>query len=265
MRYTRTNVLLGLAAVVASPCWFYYQKPTRYTEPTRPIQHLGIIMDGNRRWAKRNGFKPWIGHKKGVDPVKMTLEYCLEHKIPHLTLYTFSLENFNRPQQELDYLFNILAKEISQKELQDIFERGIRVRFIGDRARFPAQLIDTINDIEEKTANNTALTLNLLFCYGGQQEIVVAAQRLARRCRDGEIDPQDITPQVFQEQLWLGDGPSPDLIIRTAGDQRLSNFLTWASAYSELAFLPCFWPDLTEKLLHETISNFYTRKRTFGT
>lgn len=233
-------------------------------EPAKGIKHLGIIMDGNRRWAKSHGYKPWIGHKKGVEPVRTTLEFCIKNQIPYLTLYVFSLENFNRPQQELAYLFDVLAQQIADQELDKLFKEGIKVRFIGERSLFPEKLKTLIEDIETKTQHGTKLNVNLLFCYGGQQEIVAACKKLAQKCAQGILMPEEITPELFADSLWSAPVPPPDLIIRTAGDQRLSNFLTWSAAYSELTFLPCFWPEITQEMLIKTVNNFYNRKRTFG-
>lgn len=272
------KVLLGILAItilslgLALGCvWYMYSRHVIHDILTLPdipdtkrIKHLGIIMDGNRRWAKQHGMKPWLGHKQGVEPVRTSLEFCVKNEIPYLTLYVFSLENFNRPQEELSYLFDVLANQIADQELDKLFQEGIKVRFIGDRALFPEKLKPLIDDIEEKTQYGHKLTLNLLFCYGGQQEIISACRQIGQACADGNLKPEDITPQLFEQYLWMGPLPPPDLIIRTAGDQRLSNFLTWACAYSELTFLPCFWPEITEKDLAHVITNFYNRKRTFG-
>lgn len=243
-----------------------YQRILNVTEipQAKRIKHLGIIMDGNRRWAKAHGYKPWIGHQKGVEPVRTTLEFCIKNSIPYLTLYVFSLENFNRPQEELSYLFDVLAQQIADQELDRLFQEGIQVRFIGERSLFPEKLKPLIDDIETKTKNGTRLTLNLLFCYGGQQEIIAACKKIAQECTSGDLHFEDITPDIFAQHLWTGPLPPPDLIIRTAGDQRLSNFLTWGAAYSELCFLPCFWPEITQEKLADVVADFYKRKRTFG-
>ncbi len=261
-----------LMVVGAYITWAAYRATSYQHVPTPPvtctegksIQHVGIIMDGNRRWAKQHGHKPWIGHKKGVEPVRTSLEFCIKNNIPYLTLYVFSLENFNRPQEELSYLFDILAQQISDSELDKLFQEGVMVKFIGDKKAFPEKLASLIQTIEEKTKDGKKLTLHLLFCYGGQQEIVAACQQIATRCAQGTLKPEEITPALFKQHLWSGACPPPDLIIRTAGDQRLSNFLTWDSSYSELAFLPCFWPEITEEMLADTLEKYYLRKRTFG-
>ncbi|MBY0109986.1 MAG: di-trans,poly-cis-decaprenylcistransferase [Candidatus Babeliaceae bacterium] len=274
MIFKRLYILLFFSAFFIGSAyitWLYY----RYTlhnnflkiqdiSHEKRIKHLGIIMDGNRRWAKSHGYKPWIGHKKGVEPVRTALEFCIKNRIPYLTLYVFSLENFNRPQEELSYLFDVLAQQIADQELDKLFKEGIKVCFIGERSLFPEKLKPLIEEIESKTAQADQLTLNLLFCYGGQQEIVAACKKIASECALGTLDCDKITPELFSHYLWSGPMPPPDLIIRTAGDQRLSNFLTWASAYSELCFLPCFWPEITDSMLTESIEKFYQRKRTFG-
>ncbi len=273
MIFKRLHILLFFSSLVGCVCtaWLYYRYSSynhflkiQDIPQEKRIKHLGIIMDGNRRWAKSHGYKPWIGHKKGVEPVRTTLEFCIKNQIAHLTLYVFSLENFNRPQEELSYLFDVLAQQIADQELDKLFKEGIKVRFIGERSLFPEKLKPLIEDIESKTAQGDQLTLNLLFCYGGQQEIVAACQKIASEAAAGILDCEKITPEIFSHYLWSGPIPPPDLIIRTAGDQRLSNFLTWASAYSELCFLPCFWPEITDAILTESLEKFYQRKRTFG-
>jgi len=229
----------------------------------KPIKHLGIIMDGNRRWAKKKGLQAWIGHKEGVNPVKETINFCLEHQIQHLTLYVFSLENFKRPAEELNYLFDVLAQEVASKEFTELMEKGIHVSFIGARNLFPPQLVPIILDMEQKTATNTKLHLNLLFCYGGHQEILAAAQQLCQQVKEG-TGKVPATFDDFKQALWSHNLPPLDLIIRTAGDQRLSNYLPIQSAYSELYFVTCYWPDLTRKELDDAGLFFSKSKRNFG-
>lgn len=232
---------------------------------TQPISHLAIIMDGNRRWAKAQGMQPWKGHQSGIEPVKQTVEFCIEQGIPHLSLYTFSLENFNRSEQELTELFATIKKGLTNQEFKKLTEHGVRVRFIGDRTRFPDHLLDTITDIEQRTQNGSQLSLNLLFCYGGQQELASALQAIGTEIAQGTLHPSAITPSLIQNYLWSGDAPAPDLIIRTGGAQRLSNFLTWQSAYSELMFTKKYWPEITKQDLAEFLKNFEAIKRNFGT
>jgi len=259
-------LLIGCILIISiiGIAFIFLQKKVTASVEHCSIQHLGIIMDGNRRWARKHGYKPWIGHKQGVTPVKTTLEFCLKHAIPHVTLYAFSLENFKRPKDELDYLFNLLAKELAAKELNALFEKGIKVQFIGDATQFPVQLQKTIQTVEEKTAQGTHLTLHLLFCYGGQQEIIAATQRIAQDVAAGALNPEDLTSEIFEQKLWLSDAPRPDLIIRTGGAKRLSNFLTYQSAYSELCFLDCYWPEITEDDLALAVNQYEVTQRNFG-
>lgn len=256
-------ILLCIGACIVGITLFLKKDPSPVLSSCT-IRHLGIIMDGNRRWAKRNGFKPWIGHKQGVEPVKTTLKFCLENKIPYVTLYAFSLENFKRSAQELHYLFDILAQEIASKELESLFEQGIKVTFIGDKSRFPEQLHETIDTVQEKTKNGDKLHMNILFCYGGQQEIVATTKKLAQQVQAGTLQPEDITPELFEKSLWTNGTPAPDLILRTGGAQRLSNFLTYQSAYSEILFLNCFWPDLTNDDLINAVNKYESSQRNFG-
>lgn len=236
--------------------WFQEEPRIESLKPLlaqKPLKHLGIIMDGNRRWAKKQGLKPWIGHKEGVNPIKETLSFCQEHGIKELTLYVLSLDNLKRPQEELSYLFDVLAQEIASKEFEGLVKRGIRVRFIGDRTKFPAQLVPLIEDIEAQSAANQHVNLNLLFCYGGTYEIEAAAAACG-----GD-------PEKFQASLWSRDIPPLDLIIRTGGCKRLSNYLPIQSTYAELYFSDRLWPELTKKDLHEAVRFFVEAKRNFGT
>ncbi len=254
--------IVVVSIYILSQGWHAFSKRDDAMLPS--IKHLGVIMDGNRRWAKKSGLSPWIGHRKGVEPVKATISFCLKHNIPYLTLYAFSLENFKRSQQELDFLFNTLAQEIASKELGELFEQGIKVRFIGDRSLFPSQLVPIINDIEEKTAGGTRMELTILFCYGGRQELFEAAKKLAHEVKEGRVDSSMITQKDFEACLWTGNLPTPELIIRTGGMCRLSNFLPYQAAYSELYFLKCFWPDITEDHLIDALLWLKDRPRNFG-
>lgn len=261
-----------LLALMALGIWFFMRKQQLPSSEllkeqltAHPLHHLGIIMDGNRRWAKKHGFKPWIGHKEGVKSVKAAIEFSLEFGIKELTLYVLSLENLKRPEEELAYLFDILAPELAGKEFDELFKQGIHVRFIGDRTKFPAQLVPIITDIEKKTATHDKLFLNLLFCYGGQQELVAAAQKICTLCAEKKITPESIDKEIWMQALWSGALPPLDLIIRTAGDQRLSNYLPVQSAYADLYFTSTLWPDLTKEELFEAVKFFLKAKHTLGT
>lgn len=221
-------------------------------------------MDGNRRWAKKQGFKPWVGHERGVDPVKTTVEFCIEQKIPHLSLYAFSLENLNRSAEELDHLFQTIEKGLTTDEFEKIINNGVCVKFIGERERFPSRLMPTITDIEQRTNKGTTLTLNILFCYGGQQELTDTMKRIGKLIEAQQLTADAITPDIIQQQLWTSMSPNPDLILRTGGNQRLSNFMPWQSAYAELMFTDTYWPDITKEDLFNTLQKFETVQRNFG-
>lgn len=265
----RTALLLIISIVIGCSGYLWYTRRPKSTTLPRleghTLRHLGIVMDGNRRWAKKKGLAAWLGHQKGTDPVRLSVEFCIEQNIPHLSLYALSLENLKRPQEELDHLFDIIEKSLTSDDFETLVRHGVKINLIGDRSKFPERLRPVLADIEQKTENGTALTLNILFCYGGQQEIVAAAQALARMTHKGALSPDAITPTLFEEQLWLKDSPAADLIIRTGGCNRLSNFLTWHSAYSELMFTTTYWPDITKQDLHDAVVQFMDIKRNFGT
>ncbi len=227
------------------------------------MQHLAIIPDGNRRWATNNKLKAHFGYNKGMEVFQTAIKVCIDNNIKYLTFYTFSLENFNRSEAEKGYLFSSLPTEFLKK-LPELIENGVKVQFLGDQNFFPAQLRQTILEIEEKTKSLNCLTLSLLFCYGGRQEIVSAAQKLAQRVLAGDLKPDEITEDLFRTSLLTGLMPDPDLIIRTSGIVRLSNFLPFQAAYSELKFLDCFWPDVSEQILQGCIDEFNGVKRNFG-
>lgn len=228
------------------------------------LKHLACIMDGNRRWAKQKGLLAWLGHKEGLVAAKRVINFCLKESIPYLSLYTFSLENFRRPEQELNYLFNVLMREMKNELLADCLAKGIAIRFVGDRALFPQSVREVCDELEEKTRDLKTLQVNLLFCYGGRQEIVHGIKQLMDDVHAGKVDLTTLTEEQFADRLWTGDLPAPDLIIRTGGVKRLSNFFLYQAAYSELYFLDCMWPELTDAHLTQAISSFTTCQRNFG-
>jgi undecaprenyl diphosphate synthase len=231
------------------------------------IRHLGVIMDGNRRWARKHTLNPWVGHRKGVEPLKQTAQFCLKNGITELTLYTLSLDNLeNRPKEELHYLFDVLATELASNELQELLDHGIQVHFIGDRARFPQKLRSIIEDVEQKTAHQNKLVMNFLFCYGGRQELVSCAQSIAHAVKHSEIDPDNIDDIYVRSHLWSAHISDPDLIIRTGNVARLSSYLPYQSVYSELYFLDCYWPEITEAHLIQAVSHYEKtgHKKRFG-
>lgn len=209
------------------------------------ISHLALIMDGNRRWAKKRALMPWLGHRQGVESVEMAIKYCLDYKISNLSLYTFSLENFKRSEQEVFYLFSLVAE--AKSRVAEFVKAGVKIKFIGDRTKIPQETLVVCEEIEKLTAAGSILLCNFLMCYGGQQEIIHAVQSLIAQ------GIQNVSLDVFRKNLWLGDIPDPEVIIRTGGVKRLSNFLLFQGAYSEIRFLDCLWPDLTKELLHATV------------
>lgn len=227
------------------------------------IKHLACIMDGNRRWAKKQGLAAAYGHRQGVEAVRAVVDFCLQKHISYLSLYTFSIENHQRVSEEKNYLFELMISEAT-KGIEEFIAKNIQVRFVGDRALFPQHLIPLCTDIENKTAGGTTLQFNILFYYGGRQEIVGGIKEIARKIAAGELTHDEITEQLVNNHLWMGNIPEPDLIIRTGGFKRLSNFLLYQSAYSELHFIDCLWPEITMHHLEEAYVNFHTGKRNFG-
>ncbi|MCB9493009.1 MAG: di-trans,poly-cis-decaprenylcistransferase [Epsilonproteobacteria bacterium] len=228
------------------------------------MQHIAIIPDGNRRWAQAHKLKSIMGHKRGTEAIQAAVNVCIKYNIRYLSLYTFSLENFNRSESEKDYLFKLLA-DFAREKLPQLIKDGIRVRIIGDQSYFPESLKQTLADLEKKTAHLDTLQFNMLFCYGAKHEIVQAAKKLAQQVKDGVISVDDITQESFSNELWTAGIPDPDLIIRTGDVLRLSNFLLYQAAYTEFSFLPCYWPDVNEEVLEHCLEKFGTIKRNFGT
>jgi len=227
------------------------------------MQHLAIIPDGNRRWARKNLKATFWGHERGVQTVKTAIEFCLKNDIKFLSFYTFSLENFNRSEAEKNYLFNLLANNF-EKHLPELKKQQVRVQFIGQSSYFPEKVHSVIKTIEEETKKFNKLFLNLLFCYGAQQEIVDATKKIAKKVKAGVLDISEIDETAIRQHLWTNNIPDPDLIIRTGGQNRLSNFLLYQAAYSEFSFLDLFWPEITEKHLSDCLNKFNSVQRNFG-
>lgn len=210
-------------------------------------------MDGNRRWAKQRGLLPWLGHREGIKALERTVQFCVDNRISYLSLYTFSIENFGRSDQEKNFLFIVLFNETKERLLKSMLEKNVRVRFIGDRSLFPSSMIAGCTDIENRTMHCTGLIVNMLFCYGGRQEIVSAVKDIVASIQAGAINITDIDENYVYKKLWLGDVPEPELMIRTGGAQRLSNFLLYQTAYTDFYFLDCLWPDINETHLHAAL------------
>lgn len=228
------------------------------------MKHLACIMDGNRRWAKSQGWLPWFGHKEGVQAAKRAIEFCLEFQIPYLSLYTFSTENFKRPEQEISYLFNTIFAEVLTSFAPTCHKEQIRVKFVGDRSLFPQQLKPSLEQLEEETKNYSRLTLNVLFCYGAQQEMVSSVKKIVAEVQAGTLAVDDISESTIMHSLWTNGTPPPDLILRTGGVRRLSNFLLYQAAYSEFYFLDCMWPEIQREDFLGAVDYFEECKRNFG-
>jgi tritrans,polycis-undecaprenyl-diphosphate synthase [geranylgeranyl-diphosphate specific] len=232
------------------------------------LEHIAIILDGNRRWATENELNPWLGHKKGAETVEKLLDWCERLGVKFVTLYTFSTENFRRSPEEITAIMKI-AEEKFRKLLTDerIHRNKVHVKVLGRVNLLPESLQQLIADVEKATENYDNQFLNFAFAYGGRAEIVDAAKTIAEKVKDGELQLDDVNESTFEKYLYTSHMPKqePDLIIRTSGEERLSGFLLWQSAYSELAFLDVFWPDFRLIDLLRAIRNFQTRKRRYGT
>lgn len=227
------------------------------------MQHLACIMDGNRRWAKQHKLRPFLGHRRGAASIRNVIAFCLKNGIKYLSLYTFSIENFNRSPEECKYLFTLIGKE-AKKNLPEFLQNKVRVRFLGERSLFPEEVKPAVDQLEQETKNGDALNLNFLFCYGARQEIIGGIKALFRNVKEGLISEDDISETTFSRYLLTSGMPEPDLILRTGGAVRLSNFLLYQAAYSELYFLDCFWPDINETHLQAALDYFNNCKRNFG-
>ena len=226
-------------------------------------KHIAIIMDGNGRWAKQHGFMRSIGHENGVTTVRKITEIASELGIGYLTLYTFSTENWNRPKDEVDALMNLVVVAIEQ-QTPDLIKNNVRLTAIGDLERMPQFARERLNKCMSDTSHCTGLVLCLALSYSARWEIVEATRKLAQRAVSGELNPDDINDEIFASALATSHMPDPDLLIRTAGDERISNFLLWQIAYSELYFTPKFWPDFTKEDFCEAIVHYQQRERRFG-
>ena len=220
--------------------------------------HIAIIMDGNGRWAQKRGLPRIMGHKQGLKAVRQAVKVADDCGVKYLTLYAFSSENWKRPRDEVRFLFTLMAQQL-QKESRPLHRKNVRVRFIGRRHLLPESLRKVMDEVENLTSINTGLTLVLAINYGGRQEIVDAVSRIAKKC---VVD--DINEQMVGKHLYTFDMPDPDLIIRTSGEKRLSNFLLWQCAYSELYFTPVLWPDFQRRDFMKALLSYQKRKRKFG-
>ena len=226
-------------------------------------QHVGIIMDGNGRWATGKGLIRTSGHKAGVKTLKKILKTCIKYNIPILTVYAFSTENWNRPDDEVAALMKLL-----KNYLKDCIKRAnsnnMRVRVIGERSRLEPEIVEKIEELEECSKNNTGITFIIALNYGARDEIVRGIRKISRECAEGKIAPEDITEDMFNGFLDTHDIPDPDLLIRTSGELRLSNYLLWQLAYTEFYFTDVLWPDFNKEELKKAIAKYNERDRRFG-
>ena len=226
-------------------------------------QHVAVIMDGNGRWAKSRDQERTFGHKNAIKAVREVINACNEVNIPYLTLYTFSTENWNRPTQEVNTLMDLLSSTLLQ-EAEEIFSKGLRIHAIGDLDRLPDTVREQLLNIIELTKNNNKGNLILALSYGSQREILNAVKEISKKVKDGEVDINDIDEKLFENHLYTKDFPPVDLLIRTSGEVRISNFLLWQIAYAELQFLDTLWPDFTKEDFFQCIVNYQSKERRFG-
>ncbi len=226
-------------------------------------RHVAVIMDGNGRWAKARGLPRTEGHRRGVEAVRRAIRHAAARGIAYLTLFSFSSENWSRPASEVNDLLNLLRLFI-RSDLADLNAKNVRVRIIGERDALKPDLRKLLEDAEDCTRENTGLTLVVAFNYGGRDEIVRSMKRIATAVAAGELTPDEIGAATVAEMLDTGGIPDPDLIIRTSGEQRLSNFLLWQAAYAELVFVPILWPDFDDAAFDAALAEFHGRDRRFG-
>ncbi|MEE9494770.1 MAG: isoprenyl transferase [Gammaproteobacteria bacterium] len=226
-------------------------------------RHIAIIMDGNGRWAKRRLLPRFAGHRQGVKAVKRTVEACKDRGVEVLTLFAFSSENWRRPKQEVGLLMDLFLRTL-KKEISRLSANGVRIRFIGDRSAFDARLQALMSEAEKHTAENTDLTLVIAANYGGRWDVMQAIRQLATQMQMGAISAEDIDETLISKMVCVADLPEPDLFIRTGGEKRISNFLLWQLAYTELYFTDLLWPDFNEDSLDEALLSFLGRQRRFG-
>lgn len=237
--------------------------PIESIDKTNIPSHIAIIMDGNGRWAKKQGEQRTFGHQNGVESVRNAIKGCRELGVKHLTLYAFSSENWSRPKEEIDFLMNLLVQAI-HNETDELNKNNIKLDTIGDISALPKVSLDTLIDAKERTKNNKSLTVHLALNYGSKNEIVLAIKNIAKDVEINKINIDDIDEKLVSSYLYTSNVPDPEILIRTSNEMRISNFLLWQIAYSELYFLPIFWPEFTKEHLFECVLDFQKRERRFG-
>ncbi len=234
-----------------------------HLDPTRIPEHVAIIMDGNGRWAKKQGHLRIFGHKHGVSAVRNAVEFAGEVGIKYLTLYTFSTENWNRPKTEINALMQLLVDTI-QKELPSLMKNGVKVKTLGNMDDLPSRCVRQLKETEEATKDNTRTTLILALSYSGRWDIIEAVKKVARDVESGSLKVDQITEKTLDKALNTSEYPHPDLLIRTSGEMRISNFLLWEIAYSEIHFTNVLWPDFRREHFLEALKDYQSRERRFG-
>lgn len=240
-----------------------WQKKEKHRIKSQLPAHIGIIMDGNGRWAKKRGLPRSVGHKSGADNFRKITKYCSEIGIKYLTVYAFSTENWKRPEEEVKFLMD-LFEQYMKEALTDFQNENIRVIFLGDKSKFSDNLKNLICEVEEVSKNKTGMVLNIAMNYGGRDEIIKAVRSLSEELCEGKLSPEEINEECISGKLYTSGQPDPDLIIRPSGEYRLSNFLLWQSAYSELIFMDVLWPDFSKRDLDRAINEYSARNRRFG-
>jgi undecaprenyl diphosphate synthase len=236
----------------------------KWSDADRPVaHHVAIIMDGNGRWAAERSLPRVEGHRQGVESVRRAVEAAMEQGITYLTLFSFSSENWSRPKQEINDLFGLLRRFV-RRDLAELHKNGVKIRVIGARTGLDDDILRMLDDAVELTKDNTALNLTIAFNYGGRDEIMRAARRIAEDARDGRIAPEEVSEARFADYLDTAGLPDPDLLIRTSGELRLSNFLLWQLAYAEFVFIDVYWPDFTKEIFEAAIAEYQQRSRRFG-
>ncbi len=226
-------------------------------------KHVAIIMDGNGRWAKSRGEERTFGHRNAIDAVRNAINACNEIHIPYLTLYTFSSENWNRPKHEVNTLMNLLSETLLL-EAEEIFTKGLRLHIIGDIGKLPELVKNQLMQVMDLTKNNTKGNLILALSYGSQKEILNAVKEISLKVKDGVLNVEDINEEIFENHLYTRNFPPVDLMIRTSGEVRISNFLLWQVAYAEMQFLDVMWPDFTKEIFFQCILNYQETERRYG-
>ena len=240
-------------------------EPVTRTRDIPPVPlHVAVIMDGNGRWARARGLPRTAGHRRGAEVARDVVEAAADLGVSYLTLFGFSAENWSRPESEVRDLMGLLRLYL-RNEVQNLHRNGVRLQVVGERSRLAPDIVSLIEDAEKRTAENRRLTLVIALNYGGRQEIAATARRLAEKVRSGVLDPESLDETMFSDHLFTAGIPDPDLLIRTSGEQRVSNFLLWQLAYTEFVFVDTLWSDFSRKDFERAVSEFQGRERRFGT